>query len=130
MKFKLLDGRTVDAEAISFDSDTYHFFFGTEDVTENILPKFKYNLVPNFDGALENIRYSRERGVGTGPGSAGPLPTDTGEIFVDQIINEPFDAPIQALGNTVNRALATPGIRAFLIIGAVGVVAYLALKNR
>ncbi len=124
----LSDGRVFAADDnLSFNRGTYHFYYGNEDITNLISPTQKRALVADFDNETENYRVSAEQGAGGKYGNQ-PLDDSTGSVFVDQVIEDPFAAPIESASNQINAVLKEPAFRMLGIILLVGVGLYVTVK--
>lgn len=126
----LISGQTVRDQDVQFAQDSqgyWRFSINGQDITDDIRRVDKERLIPNFDIVKENIRLSEERGAQAGLGSE-PLNESTGEIFVEQVLTDPFSAPLQSLNNQLETLFALPGFKKALAVGAVIAVVYLAYK--
>lgn len=124
-----ISGTAYNVDQIDFDPDTYHFTYGTAqtDISNDIVAKDKYALVPDFDKAKENFRRANENGDYKGGVKA--LPESTAGIFVDQLINDPLAAPLDSLSNEVSRVVNNKGVKVLATVGIVGLVLYLVLRT-
>lgn len=122
-----ISGNAYNVDQIDFDPDTYHFTYGTAqtDITNDLYAKDKYALVPDFDKALENFRRANENG--DYKGSTKPLNESTAGIFVDQLINDPLEAPLESLSNEVGKIVDNKGVKVIASVAIVGLLVYLVL---
>jgi hypothetical protein len=133
----LLDGRQIDEADFAFDPRLYHFsLFSTgEDVTNEIRRADKLRLVPGFDVEKELYRLSVEKpfsGGGNRTASEGelePRETNTAKILADQLFNDPLGAPLETLDAGVKKVFESSGVRALLIVAALGIAAAIYLKK-
>lgn len=123
MNITLLDGQNVPVQEITFDTETYHFTYNGDDITDNIRHTDKQAFFPQFDQATDNLRVYNERYTaehGHAPAPTGS--TSTLGIFADQIINDPLGAPIETLNRTVDKITSASGVKTIALVG-VGIIA-------
>jgi hypothetical protein len=117
----LSDGTIVPVDSINFDSDTYHFYLNSQDITNLISRADKIANWTAFDPSVDNTRLSNERTGGTGP--VDNLPTNTTGIFIDQILTDPLAAPADAISgaiDSVKKSFQSPVT--WLVVGGIAVV--------
>lgn len=131
MQITLLTGAKIESQELTFDRNTYHFFFRGVDITDDIRRADKISIVPNFDVTKDNYRLSDEGPVTGQKGNYGlnDLDESTTRILVKQLATDPLGAPIESLNRTAEKFFALPGIQKILIVGAIGAVLYIAVKK-
>jgi len=113
----LLTGETVDPAEVYFNPGNYSFVYRGKDITQLIRNADKRTF-EGFDNEFYNNllyvqKYQREHG--------GALPATVGSDsvwynFVQQILTDPLQAPLESLDSTVKELFSSPGI--YLVIGA------------
>lgn len=131
---RLLNGTSVPDDAVTFDYSTYHLFYGDSDITNLVSRTEKIRLIPNFDIEKDNYRLSVEKPVSGGGRDATAadledLEDNTAVILGDQLLNDPFSAPLESANRLAEKFLALPGLKKLMIVAAVGAVLYIAVKK-
>lgn len=129
-KVILSDGRQFPTDdGFAFDSQTYHFYYNNQDITNLISRTQKKALVSGFDDQLENDRLNLESGRGTGGAtSIQPLNDDNLEIFAGQMMTDPLAAPIESFGNTIDSVISNPAYKALGAILLIGIGLFVMVK--
>jgi hypothetical protein len=123
MIIELLDKRRVDSSQLSIDWETYHVFLDNkEDVTRNVRQNDKVAIFPGFDRETDNLRAYNEKNGGTGPVEG--LDESTVSIFVDQMLNDPLAAPLEALDNTTEKILTSKTGKVVVVIVGIGLLVW------
>jgi hypothetical protein len=121
LRFTLLDGTTVAVSSISLSNN--RFYVGGEDIT----PKLRLNDMRTFSGFDEKkhlARLSDDRIIRQG-GTPKPVDTrGTWELFGNQLLNEPLDAPLEALDSAVKKVVDSSGIKSIVVLAVAGLVAF------
>jgi hypothetical protein len=120
---KLLSGGSVPDDSVLFDSGRYHFTSGFDDITNDLSRAEKERLVSGFDVTRENYRLSAELGHGAAYGQV-PLSESTLAPLADQLVTDPFSAPIESLGRKADQFFGTGGIVKLLLFGGLLVGLY------
>lgn len=123
----LVGGRTVDAGNIRFDETTYHFYLDGVDVTNSLTQSQKAANWPRFDRAADNLRAYNEAYAAKHGGQPPPATgsTSTAELFINQMLTEPFKAPADSLERQLS---GSPLIKTGMLVGGLALVAYLVSK--
>lgn len=123
---RLSDNREVNDDSIQLDRTTYRVYANSEDITNKLSRAEKKRLFPDFNEQLDNDRLSNERKArhGEAVGSIEPLPESTALEFVDNIVTDPFSAPIESLSNKANEFFGASGIIKLLLFAALIFAAY------
>lgn len=120
---RLMDERTVPVAEIVYDEDSNLFYYQGEMISNVLTQRQKIWLSPTFDIERENLRYAAEGPYSPTPGlSQEPLPTGTVGIFAEQIVTEPFAAPIESASRTLDSVFNASGFKKLggaIIIGAI-----------
>lgn len=124
-----INGESIPESEIRFDELTYHFYWGERDITSDLYRRDKVRLVPGFNVERENYRLSSEAGFYDGFAGApayGQEPLNTGIIgpAINNLVTDPFSAPIESLGNVSNRFFGNSGVAKLLLFGALIFAAY------
>lgn len=143
----LLDGRQIDPASVNFDTSTYHFYYGGEDITNLIRRADKIATWPNFDMTVDNNRIFNEDVAAQGNANLGAVQnilggvdaTSTGQVgststfgnFYNQITTDPLNAPLASADNLLKNSLASlfKSWTGWLILGAVALFLYIKLKK-
>jgi hypothetical protein len=131
MLIQLLDGRQVAKENIFFDDSNYSFKLGGtgEDVT-TLIRAIDKQTFDGFDQTKYNdivyVQHYQATHNGVMPANVGS--TSTFGNFVHQLATDPLGAPLATLDSTVGELLGSSGFKTVLIVVAVGVGIWLALK--
>lgn len=128
MTITLLDGSNVESDELVFNNQTYHFSLNGSDVTNLVKPSDKPKIVPGFDTYTENQRLYNERRGGNGP--VEDLSTSTTGIFTEQILTDPFSAPLAALDKGVNQFLSSKGIQVVAGVAVVLLVLFIVVDKK
>lgn len=133
---KLITGGTIPDSEVTFDPNTYRFTYAGQDITNQISRAEKLRAVPGFDIERENIRLSLEKPVsGDGVAPTGgqidnaDLDDSTLSNLGSQLLNNPFQAPLEAANRLAEQFFALPGLKKVMIVAAVGAVLYIAVKK-
>ena len=129
MTFTLTDGRQVDSTGIYFDANTYHFWLGSEDITNKVKRADKISNWAKFDATVDNERLYAEKYVrenGKQPPPVGS--TSTFKLFVNQITTDPLSAPLEALDKGFKQISGNSTFRVIAVV-AVGVGIIYALST-
>lgn len=125
MQITLLNGSTVDTDAIVFDKETYQFYLGSENLTNliRIVDKRRFN---GFDDTTE---YQRIYNL-SHPDAPQTGPQGIWANFWQQITTDPLDAPVELLQEKVGGALDSTTGKIALALVAIGVLAVLVAFHR
>lgn len=132
MNITLLDGRSTDTGSIRWDKSSYHFYLGSEDVTNLINRADKVANWSGFDVYKDNSRLSAEQPAtrqnqGLPPLTLGPvedLPTGAGYIAGETLVGTASDLA-RGAGSYIQTTTNT-----LVIFGVAGLVAYLLLSKK
>jgi hypothetical protein len=128
MIIRMLDGREIDESELVFDPSTYKVTSAVngENLTNNIRQSDKARVIPDFDKATDNERAYAEkwfRGHGTQPPPPGS--TSTMKIFLQQILTEPLQAPLESLNSQIEQATAkNPTVKILVGLAIAALVIY------
>lgn len=128
----LLNNAQVDELDIRFDPNSYHFHLQSTgaDITNALRRADKLALVPDFDVERENIRISRESGSGGRYGN-DELSESTWDALGNQVTHDGvLAAPLETLDNTVRQVFKSTGVQSFIVLGALGLGAYIFFNSR
>jgi hypothetical protein len=128
MIIRMLDGREIDESELVFDPSTYKVTSAVngENLTNNIRQSDKARVIPDFDKATDNERAYAEkwfREHGTQPPPPGS--TSTMKIFLQQILTEPLQAPLESLNSQIEQATAkNPTVKILVGLAIAALVIY------
>lgn len=133
----LMDGRTVAVSDITFDTSTYHFFYGGEDVTNLITRADKVANWSNFDVTVDNNRIFNEDDASTSnlgavsdiqagvdATSAGQVgTTSTLDNLTTQLTTDPLSAPLASADTLLTNSLKSwfSSYTGWLVLALLGV---------
>jgi hypothetical protein len=123
-----IDNGDIPDELITFDADKNHFFRGNTDITDELPLAEKNRLSVN---AFDVTRYNYELSARSHGGKYGdqPLPTSTLGLTVENLVTDPFSAPIDSLSNTANKFFGASGVIKLLLFGALIFAAYIFIQG-
>ena len=119
MRAVLLNGSVIDTDAVEFNRETYHFYLGGVDITNQLKREDKREGFVDFDDSKDNLRVYNE----LHPGQAPTGPTTIWGNFVEQVTTDPLAAPVEMLERGVDSALNTTTVKVGLVLLSIGVLA-------
>lgn len=115
-----LDGTEVSSSDLTLDWSSYRVWLGTENVTNEIRQSDKVKIWPGFSREKDNLRAHAEQQARRGEPVTPTGSTSTWDIFWNQIITDPLEAPLDYADDKITgRLFASTTVRLLLIGGAV-----------
>lgn len=126
MDIQLLNGTTVDTDAINFDKSTYQFYLGSENLTD-LIRRIDKRRFSGFDDTTENLRVYKL----AHPDAMDTGPTTIWGNFWNQISTDPLEAPVELLERKVGGALDSTTGKIAIVLVVIGAIAvgYAVLKK-
>lgn len=141
MNITLTDGTIVSTNDVVFDSGSYRFYYGDQDITSLIHQRDKLNNWSEFDPKTASLFAYNQQQIALNKPKNTVDPYDTtgagtstaGNLW-DQLTTDPLAAPLEAADREVKTLTANSlksvfgSITGWLVLGAIGL--YLFLKFR
>lgn len=133
MNITLLDGRVLAKADISFDPASQRFYRDTEEITRLISAKDKAANFAGYDQEKTNELYYSDkyfRETGSLPPETGS--TSTVNIFAENLLTKPLDAPLEALDKGVKQIFDSSGVKTIatvVLVAGIVVAGYYLTKK-